>query len=262
MDNNTRIESSQRIKHCWKCGMHKTITEFGKNKSNSDGMQSRCKECDKQLAKQYRENNKEKVREKAKLKYHENADHYKQQFCEYGKNNAEKIKKRKKEHYEDHKDVKLQIQKDYYEKNKEKVLEYQKQYRKENREVILLNLRMYYVQNKDTLKKKQAEWYRSEEGREKTYQNNLKRRSYKHHVRFYGVKRKNILNRDDWTCQNCGCKVHDRTTGDWNTPDKAHIDHVIPISKGGNSEPSNLQVLCRTCNLSKQDKTEMQLSFF
>jgi hypothetical protein len=86
------------------------------------------------------------------------------------------------------------------------------------------------------------------------YKNNMKRRSNKYHVVFKLHDRLELLERDSWTCQSCGIKVHDRRTGDWNTPDKANIDHIIPISKGGNSEPNNLQILCRTCNFKKKDK--------
>lgn len=44
-----------------------------------------------------------------------------------------------------------------------------------------------------------------------------------------------------------GCKTS-LTTG-------YHIDHIIPISRGGSNWPDNLQLLCCTCNTSKHDKT-------
>ena len=57
--------------------------------------------------------------------------------------------------------------------------------------------------------------------------------------------RYSILERDGFTCQLCGRSPR---TGD-NV--KLHVDHILPISKGGRTEPDNLQVLCRDCNLGK-----------
>lgn len=35
---------------------------------------------------------------------------------------------------------------------------------------------------------------------------------------------------------------------------KYHVDHIMPISLGGSHWPSNLQLLCKTCNLKKHAK--------
>jgi 5-methylcytosine-specific restriction endonuclease McrA len=33
-----------------------------------------------------------------------------------------------------------------------------------------------------------------------------------------------------------------------------HVDHIYPVKHGGSNELSNLQLLCRTCNLKKGAK--------
>lgn len=58
--------------------------------------------------------------------------------------------------------------------------------------------------------------------------------------------REKIMERDNYTCQICGKYMPDEVG--------LHVDHVIPVSKGGKSVPSNLRVLCSKCNGSKHDK--------
>jgi len=58
--------------------------------------------------------------------------------------------------------------------------------------------------------------------------------------------RDEIAARDNYTCQICGKYMPDGVG--------LHIDHIVPIAKGGKSVPSNLQVLCSKCNGRKSAK--------
>lgn len=68
-------------KLCTKCGQVKPISEFGKNKSKKDGLQTHCKECVKLYKQQHYLDNKEYYKEKAKAYKHkcrENLNNFKQ----------------------------------------------------------------------------------------------------------------------------------------------------------------------------------------
>lgn len=62
-----------------------------------------------------------------------------------------------------------------------------------------------------------------------------------------------VFLRDGWRCRSCGCDTPRtlRGTTDDNAPE---LDHIIPVSKGGTHVMSNLQCLCRLCNMAKGDK--------
>ena len=58
--------------------------------------------------------------------------------------------------------------------------------------------------------------------------------------------RYDILKRDNFRCQICGHSAQDGV--------RLHVDHIIPVSKGGKTTPSNLRTLCERCNLGKSNK--------
>ena len=64
-----------------------------------------------------------------------------------------------------------------------------------------------------------------------------------------GTTRQNVLMRDKYTCQICGATVKDGA--------KLELDHIIPYSKGGTNDESNLQVLCQQCNREKHNRTDL-----
>ena len=81
----------------------------------------------------------------------------------------------------------------------------------------------------------------------------LKRFVSFHHLKNYPCTRKNILLRDDYTCQYCGL-----------TFDMAQltVDHVIPRSRGGDKTWTNLLAACRKCNQRKGDKLPTEINMF
>jgi len=60
--------------------------------------------------------------------------------------------------------------------------------------------------------------------------------------------REAIKKRDNYTCCICGNSV-------FKEPNLLlEVDHIVPVSKGGKTEASNLQTLCWRCNRRKSDK--------
>lgn len=67
-----------------------------------------------------------------------------------------------------------------------------------------------------------------------------------------------VFDRDGWRCQLCGARTpkDKRGTYDKNAPE---LDHIIPLSKGGEHSYVNTQCSCRKCNIEKSDKPMGQL---
>ena len=58
------------------------------------------------------------------------------------------------------------------------------------------------------------------------------------------LNRKNLIQRDNYSCQYCGYKG-----------DKLSIDHNIPRSRGGEDKWENVTTACISCNIRKGDRT-------
>jgi len=58
------------------------------------------------------------------------------------------------------------------------------------------------------------------------------------------LSRRNVLHRDNYTCQYCGERRHDLT-----------IDHIQPRSRGGIDTWENVVAACLKCNVKKGDRT-------
>jgi 5-methylcytosine-specific restriction endonuclease McrA len=67
-------------------------------------------------------------------------------------------------------------------------------------------------------------------------------------------KRRSIYERDSGKCQLCQIKVRfgGTTVSPFDRrPLSGHIDHIFPLSRGGQNNDGNLRLLCITCNTSR-----------
>lgn len=54
--------------------------------------------------------------------------------------------------------------------------------------------------------------------------------------------RHQVFQRDGYRCRECGAT---------NKQTRLHVDHIVPVAKGGTNDLSNLQTLCEACNRAK-----------
>lgn len=108
------------------------------------------------------------------------------------------------------------------EKHKEKIAEQARLYRLANRERLLERQRIHYQKNKQMY-----------------FESARKRRALEKHA--FLIRKKDLMRLLTKPCAYCGAKSE-------------HIDHVIPLIRGGQHKIGNLIGACALCNLQKNKK--------
>jgi 5-methylcytosine-specific restriction endonuclease McrA len=136
-------------------------------------------------------------------------------------------------------------QKKLREENKEKKKLYDKEYNLKNKDSKKEWAIKYYSKNKDSKIKYAKNWVKENKDKRSVISANYKakRRSKTE----CGVSTQELLKWKESQpkiCYWCNIKCDD----------EYHIDHYVPLSKGGKHEISNLVISCKRCNLTKQAK--------
>ena len=139
--------------------------------------------------------------------------------------NKEKTKQRKAE---------------YFQKNKAKITAQQRAYRRKNKE--------YFAKYQSLYRKKNPEYWRSLVKRRRAMLNNVISEPYtvEQVLELYGKD-----------CNICGLPIDlkaPRKIGQEGWRHALHIDHLIPLSKGGNDTLDNVRPVHGECNLRKHIK--------
>lgn len=142
----------------------------------------------------------------------------------YRQRNADKVRVRESQYWQNNKEKKRAKDKRYFEKNREK-----------NR----IRCRLRYAANPEPFKHQLIEWAKAhpEYIKERARKRNLIRRG----VPLDEVAKEYVSTILKDPCAYCGGEAE-------------VIDHVIPVSKGGDSSFSNLAPSCSECNYKKSNK--------
>lgn len=211
------------IKVCTKCNkiLVANETNFRKKSNGKYGLYSTCKECNKKENKEYKQNNKEKVRETER---------------KYKQNNKEKVR---------------EWEKKWRENNKDKKREWDKRYQENNKEKIRVRRKEYYESNKEEIRKKQKEY--NKKNPHVKFNSDSKRRNRKQ-LQGNGITREQwleMMNFFDFKCAYSGEYIG----GD---SEFRTIDHVIPLDNGGEHDVWNCIPCYANYNYSKHTRNMLE----
>jgi 5-methylcytosine-specific restriction endonuclease McrA len=135
----------------------------------------------------------------------------------------------------------VEARRKYQEEHKEQIAQYKKIWTANNKESVDASKRSYYELKREEVIARSKEWAENnpEQVRLAKAANRRKRRAARHasHGRFTVEEFRELCERYGNKCLACG-----------DTEAELEADHVVPLTKGGSDNISNIQPLCGSCN--------------
>jgi 5-methylcytosine-specific restriction endonuclease McrA len=221
------IPQSTALKVCSKCGEAKPATTeyFNLSKRRKCGLYPSCKVCRRVC---YLEN-RERETDRAKAYYEANRERVAAQAKIYRQENHEIVSARNKT---------------YNKANAERIAAQVKAYNGANAERIAAQKKAYYEANRERAYARVKAYRKANPGVERAARQRRRARKANAQGTHTVADIRRQYKAQKGRCYYCGVKVDDTY----------HVDHVIPLSRGGANGPENLVIACPACNVSKGNK--------
>ena len=249
----------EKTRVCKRCGKRKKIDRFPITRSKSGKVSHRreCKECRQNYHRDWAAKNKEYIQEYRRKYHKEHREEIIKKVKEWAKNNrARKLAYQRAWYLLNQERLKLK-QKRYYEAH----IEEARKYREDHKKYISKRMKKWRENHKKDILEYMMEWRRQNEKHIKEYGEQY-RKEHPEVKRLSEQKRRarkrgkegditadhimGLLSLQECQCIYCGRLIKTNYT----------IDHVTPLSRGGEHDISNLQLLCKSCNSKKGAKTD------
>ena len=222
-------------KRCCRCKQVLPEDQFVKDKRRKDGLCPRCKNCYKDY---YLKNSDSLLKSKSRYREaHRNelAQAAREYYQKHKERTAETVRAYVASHKDEHRKYQREYQLKYRRENHEQVRKLERANRAKNRDKRLAHEKARRAANKDLFVAYRQNYRAKKEGNGGKYS--------KEDIAL-------LYRNQHGKCWWCGKPLGK----------KYHVDHRIPVSKGGSSDPSNLCLACSFCNLSKSDKMPWEWS--
>ena len=224
--------SLTRFKCCTKCNIFKpaSFEFFYRLKSGKYGFHPKCKTCSNLDNKAYRKQSPPAEKRKQYIRK-----------LAWMKRNPDKVKAQQKAWREANSDKVKAIRRKQYIQNKERENDQCKQYYWSNREQRIADMAVYREANREYFRRWRLD------NREKRRQEKQTRLARKAGASGSHTQTEVWQMLEDQCHVCCYCEVP--LFGNF------HVEHMIPLSRGGSDDWSNLGISCGPCNTSKGSKT-------
>lgn len=182
-----------------------------------------------------------------RAKYEKNKDRILAQQVEYRRNNADKLRAYHREWADNNRDKTRAYTAKWQSANQDKIAAYKAATRTEMREYQAA----YYAENRDRVLARQSAYAKANPAKARlgTRAYRARKRGAEGSHTSEDVER--IFRDQKCKCAMCRVSLKGKTY---------HVDHIQALANGGTNWPSNLQILCPSCNTSKSDKCPIEFA--
>lgn len=211
-----------RDKPCVRCGSHEFYAGSG----------GRCAPC---------------ARKKANEKRLSDVEADKARKAEYHKNNLDACRAKNREYNLANREKRRAAAAEYRKNNPDKIKSSRAAYKEKNHEQIKARDAARHAENREKRNAKIAEWRRANKDVVLTHNRNRRAKEISSGKLSVGI-RERLFSLQRGKCACCGLPLGD----------DYHLDHRIPLARGGSNTDDNMQLLRKLCNIKKKARDPIE----